>query len=178
MRFEKYINEAKKLKGTMIGFGVNPSKLEEIYDYIENFLIRYNIDYTKQKNPHFSIAMIPGKYKKDELVREINKISKDIVFNPKGLSLFRGKNVKKDFITAEYKPNKYFIGVFKEISSKFETMKFEEIRPHTSLFIVEQNSITDVFFKDMEYNIPKLPKLKPSAIELWNVKYEREYIKK
>ena len=177
MKFVDYISEAKRLKGTMIGFRVDEKKLDNIRKYIKSWLIRYKIDYEQVAKPHVSIATIPGEYEKDDLVREVHTISKNISFNPKNLSIFRGTNVKKDFITIEYKPNKELINDFKKVSSKFETIKFGEIRPHVSLFMVEQGSMTDEFFKDVRYSLPKIPKLKITGVELWNQKFEKEYVK-
>lgn len=178
MKFKDYIIEDKKLKNTMIGFGIDMNKLKKIYSYLESWLIRYKVDYIIQDMPHISIAQIPKIYSKDELVREINKISNNISFNPKRMAIFRGKRVKKDFIVLEYKPNKALIDNFKEISSRFETFKFEEIRPHVSLFIVKQGSISDDLFNDIKYNMPKLPKLEPIGVELWGGKFQKEYIKR
>ena len=177
MKFGDYINEAKLLKGTMIGFKVDEKRLSNIKKYIESWLVRYKIDYEKVVNPHVSIAMMPGEYEKDELVREINTISKNISFNPKGMSIFRGINVKKDFITLEYKPNKEMIENYKKISSKFETIKFDQIKPHVSLFTVEQGTMSDKFFEDVRYSLPKIPKLKVIGVELWNQKFKKEYVK-
>jgi len=178
MKFEKYIEESKKLKGTMVGFGIESSKLKEIYDYIESWLIKYNISYVKQKNPHFSIAMIPGTYDKDEIVREMNLISKGQIFKPKDITILKGKKTKKDFISIEYKPGKEFINNFNKISDKFEVVKFGAVRPHISLFMIDQDSKINDFYVDMIHDMPKLPRVKPSKIELWNQKNEREYIKK
>jgi len=178
MKFKDYIDEAKKLKGTMVGFGIDSIKLKKIYDYIESWLIKFKIDYEIQKDPHFSIAIIPGTYNKDELVREMNLISKNQYFKPKKITILRGKNFKKDFISIEYKPNKEFIDDFNEISSKFDVVKFDTIRPHISLFIIEQDSKINEFYDDMIGGMPKLPKIKPSEIELWNQKFKREYVKK
>ena len=71
MKFGDYINEAKLLKGTMIGFKVDKKRLSKITKYIESWLIRYKINYEKVADPHVSIAMMPGKYEKDELDRLI-----------------------------------------------------------------------------------------------------------
>ena len=177
MRFNDYIEEAKMMKNTMIGFSVKGSSLSRLFKYIESWLVRYDIKHDKVKDPHFTIAQITGNYPKDELVREINNIQKDITFNPKRVRLFRGVNVPKDFIALEYKPNDKYVKLFKDISGEFEVRNFPEIRPHISLFSVEKKGVSDLFFEDIKQNMPSLPKLKAEDVELWNNKFELEYTK-
>jgi len=177
MRFENYITEAKMMKNTMIGFGVQASRLTRLFKYIESWLIRYDIKHEQVKDPHFTIAQITGNYPKDDLVRQINDMHKDIIFNPKKVRLFRGVNVPKDFIALEYKPNTKYVELFKELSGEYEVREFPEIRPHISLFSVEKKGVSDIFFEDMRRSMPPLPKLKAEDIELWNNKFELEYTK-
>lgn len=174
MKFSEYINEKKWLEGTMIGFKLDETKLKRIYDYIESWLIRYKIDYKKQDKPHFTIAQIPGEYSKDELIRSLNDLHLNIKFNPKGLTVFNGVNVPKDFIVLEYKANTEFVKAFKKVAAEYEVRKFPDIRPHTSIFIIEQKSLPKNLLKDMKYSLPKLPILKPKEITLWNNKFEIE----
>jgi len=177
MRLNNFIEESKMMKNTMVGFGVKTSNLSRLFKYIESWLVRYNIKYTQVKDPHFTIAQITGNYPKDELVREINNIQKNISFNPKRIRLFRGVNVPKDFIALEYKPNDKYVKLFKELSGEYEVREFPEIRPHISLFSVEKEGVSDIFFEDMGRSMPPLPKLKAADIELWNNKFELEYTK-
>jgi hypothetical protein len=174
MRYKNYLTEKKWLQGTMIGFVIPPSKLQRIYEYIESWLKRYKIPYEKQEEPHFTIAQIPGEYEKDELMRSLNSLDMNIKFNPKGITIFRGVNVPKDFIVLEYKANQKFIDAFKEIASEYKVRKFPDIRPHTSIFIVEKNAISKKMLKQMKFSLPKLPFLSPVEIALWNNKYEIE----
>ena len=175
MKFKQYLDEAKKLDNTMIGFGLDKKRFKPLSSYIKSWLIRYNIPYEEIKDPHFSIVQITGKYDKDELIREINDINKDIVFKPKELKIFRGKVIPKDFITIEYKPNNEFVSIFKNLESKYEIRSFPEIKPHISLFKVESNMITDKMFKDMRFSLPIIPSVKPANKELFNKKFEVEY---
>lgn len=174
MKFYNYILEVKKLKGTMIGFGLNPTQLKRIYDYIESWLIKFKIDYEKVTHPHFTIAQIPGTYPKDELMRKINEFDLNIKFNPKDLTIFSGVNIKKDFIVLEYKPNIKFIEYLNSIEDKFEVRKFGAVQPHASIFTTEQGGLDGKILNDMKYSLPRLPVLRPTEIELWNNKFEIE----
>lgn len=174
MRLKEYITEKKWLKGTMIGFGVNPSDLTRVSKYVESWLIKNKIKYEKEKRPHFTIAQIPEKYPKDDLVREINTFDLNMRFKPVDLQVFYGTNVKKDFVVIEYKPNMKFLQYFNDIDSKFEIRKFGSIKPHVSLFILEQGGMNGELLNDIKYSLPQLPILKPTEIELWNNKFEIE----
>lgn len=175
MRFEQYITEKKWLKGTMLGFTIDRNKLKRISDYIESWLIKHKIDYKKPKEQHFTIAMIPKNYPKDELVRELNNLSNlNIEFKPKDLQLFQGLSTPNDYIVLEYKPNFKFLESFNSVASKFDVKKFAGIRPHTSLFIIDKNSINQNLLKDIKFSMPKLPVLKSKEVGLWNNKFEME----
>ena len=173
MRYYNYITEKKWLKGTMMGFPIKPGSLKRVRDYIRSWLERYKVDFDEVMNPHFSIAQIVGNYEKPELIRKMNKI-KDISFNSKDIKIFRGVQVPKDFIVLEYKPNLTFIKSVESVARNFDIRKFEDVRPHVSLFTVEQGKITDELLKDIKYSLPKLPKLKTKEIGLWNNKFEME----
>ena len=176
MKFEEYLNEGKKMTGTMIGFGLSKNKLKSIIDYVESWMKRYEVDYEMTKNLHFTLAQITGKYEKDELIREIDKLSKGgIQFKPKGVSLFRGINIKRDFIVMEYKPNDKYINSFKEVAKELEIRKFESVRPHVSICNIEQNKLDKKLYVDMVFSFPKLPTMKAKEIELWNSKFAKEY---
>ena len=175
-RLEEYlVSEAKKMDNTMIGFGINKENFKRLSTYIKSWLERYEIAYDEIKSPHFTIAQITGKYEKGVLVREIHSISKDMKFNPKDLKIFRGKTIAKDFIVLEYKPNQAFVSLFKDIQSRYEVRYFGSIKPHISLFTIEQNAMDDKLFNDMKHSLPKIPSVKPSNKELFNKKFEVEY---
>lgn len=174
MRYLNYLIEKKWLEGTMIGFTIPPNQLKRIYDFIESWLKRYDIPYEKQADPHFTIAQIPGEYKKDELMRSLNALDMNIKFTPKGLTVFRGVKIKKDFIVLEYKPNAKFIEAFKDLATQYDVVKFPEIRPHASIFILKKNSLSKKMLKDIKYSLPPLPILQPVEIGLWNNKFEIE----
>ena len=169
------ISEVKNMSNTMIGFGIPKANLKKLSSYIKSWLIRYEIDYEEVKEPHFTIAQITGKYEKDELIREIHKIDKNMTFKPKGIKIFRGKTITKDFIVLEYKPNNEFVKIFKDLQSKYEVKYFGSIKPHTSLFIIEPNVMTDELFSDLEYSLPRIPSLRPINKELFNKKFEVEF---
>ena len=175
MKFYQYITEKKWMKGTMLGFTIDPKDIKRISDYIESWLIRHKIKYDKPDHYHFTIAMIPEKYPKDDLVRKLNELKNlDIKFNPKDLQLFQGLNTPKDYIVLEYKPNMKFLKSFNEVADEFEVKRFPSIRPHTSLFIIDKNSIDQDMFKDIKFSMPKLPILKSKEVGLWNNKFEME----
>lgn len=178
MRLRYYLTEKKKLSNTMIGFEVDPGRFKRVSDYIESWLVRYDIKYERVKNKHFSIAQITGKYRKNDLTREVNSIDKNIKFKPRDIQIFRGKNVPKDFIVARYYPHPKFVQIFKEIASKFKVRYFDEIAPHVSLFTIEQGKMSDKIFKEMLFSIPQLPKVKPTGKDLFNRSFKVEYKKK
>lgn len=177
MRYKIFL-EAKKLKGTMIGYGVKKNNLAKLYDYIGSWLDRFKIPYDKVEKPHFSIAMIPEEVNKDELIRKVQSISKGVTFNPKQISLFRGQRVPKDFIVVEYKPNKQFLDAFYEIAADYSVNWFPGgVKPHTSLFIIPKDKLPQRIFRDMMLSMPKLPKAKADKVELWNEKFQVEFSK-
>ena len=173
MRYYNYIVEKKWMKGTMIGFPVK-GDLRRIRKYLKSWFIRYKVKYDEVKEPHFTIAQIPGSYKKDELIRKLNELEADISYNPKDLKIFRGVNVPKDFIVIEYKPNFDFLDSFNSVASDFDIRKFDSVRPHVSLFSVEQGRVTNEMMEDIKFSLPKLPKLKTKSVGLWNNKFEME----
>lgn len=176
MKFREYMNEAKQMKGSMIGFGVDKSKVRRLQQYIGSWLKRYKIPHDKVENPHISIAQIPDTYDKDELIRTVNQIKKGIVFNPKEIHIFRGEF--KDWIVIEYKANMNFINAFYEVSMGHTVKWFGAIRPHVSLFSVEKGSLDEKMWDDIRYSMPKLPKVKAEKVELWNSQFNIEYYKK
>jgi hypothetical protein len=173
MKLKSYLDEAKKMKGTMIGFGVDKSKVKRLQTYIKSWLDRFKVDYDEIKSPHISIAQIPDTEDKDNLVRTVNSINKNISFNPKQIHIFRGQF--KDFIVIEYKTNKPFIDAFYEVSKDRPVKWFGAIKPHTSLFSVEKDSIDNNMWDDMLYSMPKLPKISAKNVELWNSNFEVEF---
>ena len=176
MKFNEYIYEIKQMKGSMIGFGIDRSKVIRLQKYIGSWLIRNKIPNDVVKNPHISIAQIPDTYNKDDLVRTVNAISKGITFNPKEIHIFRGEF--KDWIVIEYKANMKFIDAFYEVSKDYTVKWFGSIRPHVSLFSVEKDAITTNLWHDILYSMPKLPKISAEKVELWNSQFNIEYYKK
>lgn len=176
MRFKEYLDEAKKLSNTMIGFGLDKGQLRKIYSYIKSWLESHDISYDEVKNPHFTIAMIPNVERKDELIRKMHKISKNITFKPKSVELFQGQRVPKDFIAVEYRRNKPFMDAFFEIAKDYVVNWFPGgVKPHTSLFVLDKGQMTQEMFDEMKNGMPSLPTLKPKELELWNRKFEIEF---
>ncbi len=175
MRLQAYIQEAKKMGNTMIGFSVNRSKFSRISKYIRSWLVKHDIEYKKVEEPHFTIAQITGTYPKDELIREIHSIDKNITFKPKGIRLFQGKNVNRDFLVLEYKVNAEFLNIFNEISQKYEIRYFSSIKPHISLITLEPGVMTNDLLKEIEFAMPPIPNIKPDNTALWNKSFKVEY---
>ena len=177
MRLKKYIIETKKLEKTMIGFNVDDTSIKNISHLISNILLENNISYETITKPHISIAQITGKYEKDELVRIINKIPK-VSFNPKSLTKFYGPNIKKDFIVIEYRQNDKYLEIFKDIAHKFDVRLFVGgMKPHVSLFMVEEGKLTDSIFDEIKKVAKKLPKIKPRSVVLFNKKAQPEFVR-
>jgi hypothetical protein len=174
-RLYNYINEAKKMKNTMIGFGIDRSQFKRVQSYIKSWLIKHNIEYETVKDPHFTIAQITGNYTKDELVREINSMDMNVLFRPKDIKVFQGKNIPKDFIVLEYKVNHKFLKAFNDIAAKYEIRYFASVKPHISLFTIEQGVMTTELFEDIKFSMPKLPTVKPKEKQLWNKAFKVEY---
>ena len=178
MKFKRFLIEAKMMTGTMIGLKLDQTQFKRVSDYIKSWFDRYDIDYKKTDHLHFTIAQIPGTYPKDDLIREMNKIVTNIKFNPKEITIFSGVNIKRDFIVLEYKPNFDFLENFNKIAERFEIRKFGSVRPHISLFNVEQGSLDPKLFEDIKFSLPRLPIVKSEGVELWNNKFQVEYSSK
>jgi hypothetical protein len=177
MRLKQYITEGKKLTDPMIGFGFNYSDIKDVVDYIESELIQENIRYQHPDDYHLSLAIIQGTYDKDELVRTAHSLKLDYKLKPVAIRILRGARVPKDFIVIEYKPNDRFVKEFMEISKEYNTIKFGRITPHISLFTVKKGVIPDSFIKSLNANITLKP-VKPTEVQIWNAKHEKEYVKK
>lgn len=175
MRFFDHINEGKKLSNPMIGYGVPESDIRSTKVYLIRELVQENIKYEEIKDNHVTISQILGIYEKDELVRMTNSIDEKVHLYPVGLRILRGKKVPKDFIVIEYKPAEKFVQAVRDISDEFKTMRFPKITPHVSLFMVKRGSISDELMKSLDESAPKLKRLSPTEIQLWNAKHEKEY---
>jgi hypothetical protein len=175
MRLEHYIlNEKYNMYGTMIGYEINRNVFKGVIKEISDLLQENKIGYDVIENPHITIAQITGKYAKDELKRDMDKIG-DLSFNPKGLTLFWGFNVKKWFVVAEYKVRQEFIDKFKELSEKYEVRTFPGgIKPHTSLVTINNDIPKDVLEKIRLFG-KNLPKIRTEGVALFNNKFKMEY---
>lgn len=175
MRLNRYLTEAKKMDNPMIGYGIDASDIAKAKEYLISELTQENIKFQEIKDKHVTISQIIGRYDKDELVRMTNAIDEKVHLYPIGLKLLRGKKTPKDFIVIEYKPAEKFMKAVKEISDEFRTMKFPKVVPHVSLFMVRRGAISDKLMESLDESAPKLKRLSPSEIQLWNAKHEKEY---
>ena len=176
MRLKQYIIEGKKLENPMIGFGFKYNDIKNVVDFIESELIQENIKYQHPDDYHLSLAQIQGTYDKDELVRTVHSLKLNYKLKPLNIKILRGKRVPKDFIVIEYKPNERFVKEFMDISKEYTTIKFGKIIPHISLFTVKKGIISDSFIKSLNSSIT-LKSVKPTEVQIWNIKHEKEYIK-
>jgi hypothetical protein len=174
MRFENYLNEVKNMEKTMIGFGVDNNYFISLASKIKEILDKKGLSYEEVKEKHVTIAQIPGKYPKDNLIRDINKIKTNVTFKPKSLGIFKGIMVDNDFIVVEYSSSDKYKAIFNYIASKYNVRMFPGgIRIHISLFKIPRNSME---VSELE-SIKKLPKIQASSVELFNNKFSIEYKK-
>jgi len=176
MRLNRFIHEGKKITNPMIGFGFKYADIKNTVEYIESKLTELNIKYQEPDDYHLSLAMLIGKYDKDELVRVTNDIKLDFKLTPVGIKVLRGKRVPKDFIVIEYKPNDKFVKDFRDIDAEYETFSFSKIIPHISLFTVNNNTISDKMMLSLKEGVPKMKKVTPTEVQIWDSKHEKVYI--
>jgi hypothetical protein len=176
MKLERYLTDGKKLEGTMIGYGIDEQPIKKLQKYISSWFIRHKVKHEIVDKPHISIAQIPERYEKDELVRTINTIKKGIIFDPKEVIILRGKDGKTNYIVIEYKVNFDFIDAFKKIDDNYAVRYFSSIKPHISLVTIK-GDIPDNIWYDIMYSMPPLPKVKAKEVELWNKDFEIEFKK-
>jgi len=175
-KFYNYIYE-KSMGSTMIGFGIDESKLKRTIDYIESWLIRYKVPYELVEKNHISVAQIKSKVKKDELVRLINKISNQpFKFKIKKITMLPGR--QWDFIALELNRSENFIKLFNDIKKKYDVVEFSGgMRPHISLIRITPGIATDEFMADIVRNVPLPKKILSKKVELWNPRFKVDYSK-
>lgn len=176
-KFCKYLEE-KSMQSTMIGFGIDSSKLKRTIDYIESWLIRYKVPYELVEKNHISVAQITSKVKKDELVRLVNKISNQpFKFNIKKPVVLPGR--EWDFISLELKRNPKFLELFEKIKQEYNVREFPGgVRPHISLIRITPGIATPEFLSDVMKDVPLPKEIKSKEVELWNPRFKVEYKKK
>ena len=178
-KFNKYIKEKKMMGSTMIGFGIDESKVDRTVEYIASWFDRYKVPYEKIEKKHISVAMITDKVKKDELVRLVNSISTTpFVFRPKKITMLYGK-FEYDFLALELKKPKNYEELHNKIKNKYNVVEFQGgMKPHISLLKFPSGIATDEFMADIIRNI-SLPKdIKAKKVELWGPKFNIDYSKK
>lgn len=182
-RLKKYLNKdtGKKLQKTMIGYKVKYTDISKLSEYVKSWLDRYNIPYKQNKDVHVTVAQIPGKYSKDKIVRTMQNLPTNITLSPKKFKLLYGHNVKKWFITIEYKKHDKYLKAHETVKENLpEVMSFPGgMKPHISLFTldVKEEVIYDIWNEITQRDL-KLPKIKVSDIQLYNSKFAQEFILK
>ncbi len=173
-----YLKEKKMMSSTMVGFGVDESKLKRTIDYIESWLVRYKVPYEIVEKNHISIAQITSKVKKDELVRLVNKISNEpFQFYIKRISILQGR--EWDFIALELNRSEKYLKLFQKIKEEHDVVEFAGgMKPHISLIRVVQGVATEDFMADIVRNIPLPKKIKAKKVEIWNNKFQIDYSKR
>jgi hypothetical protein len=176
MKFSQYLIEKKWIDKTMIGYKISFSDIQNISNSIKKELDKNNILYNQNKDFHVTVAQIYGKYPKDEIVRKIQDLPSNFTMKPKKLKLLWGKNVKKWFITIEYKRNDEYIKSFDMIKENFpKVVIFENgMIPHISLFTIPGNISLDIW-KEIEEKYTQLPTIKIKDIELFNKNFQVEF---
>ena len=165
----------------MIAFEVSPRSIDRIAKEVakildENDIIEYEI---LNIQPHITIAQMPGVAVKDELVRDMQKLSVGFRFNPKNIKRFHGPIVHKDFIVIQFRSNKQFDSSLKSLMDKYEVRQFKGgIKPHLSIIRAPEDSITDEVMKQVEASVTSLPKVKPVGISLFNKEFNIEVRKR
>lgn len=107
-----------------------------------------------------------GKYPKDDLMRTLQEIPKDVIFTPKKLTIFKGINFKKDFYVLEYKTNQIFLDAYNLLNEKYEIRHFDAPRPHISLFNTELDAMQPYVINMLMQMFPKIPKIKTETVQL------------
>lgn len=180
-RLKKYLQNketGKKLQKTMIGYKVKYSDIEKLSEYIKSWLDRYNIPYKQNKDIHVTVAQIPGRYSKDKIIRTMQKLPSYITLSPKKLKLLYGQNVKKWFITIEYKKHEKYLLAHEKIKEQLpEVMVFPGgMKPHISLFTLDTSEVDPYLWNEVTQRKPKIPKIKVTDLQLYNSKFAQEFI--
>ncbi|MFW6046453.1 MAG: hypothetical protein ACOCP4_01535 [Candidatus Woesearchaeota archaeon] len=177
MKFIKYLNEKSSMQSTMIGFRIDETKIQNVIDYVESWLVRYNVPYEHVETKHISVAQILDKARKDELVRVIHKISPSYKFRVKKLTLFNGK--EWDFFVLELYKTKNFTELFNQIKEKYNVVEYQGgVKPHISIIKIEKGIASDEFLADVIRDAPLPKQIKAKKVDLWNPKFQIEYTKK
>jgi len=175
-KFLNYINEKTKMQTTMIGFRVDESKIQNLVDYIESWLIRYKVPYDHIETKHISVAQITDKARKDELVRLVNKISTSYIFNAKKVTVLYGK--EWDFLSLELNRSKDFINLYEKIKQEYNVVQFPGgVRPHISIIKIQKGIASDEFLADVIRKAPMPKKVKAKKVDLWSPKFTIMYTK-
>lgn len=177
MKFYNYINEKRNMEGTMIGFKVPKTQISRIVIYIKSFLDRFDVEYAEPPSRHITVGQIVSKTTKDHLIRTIHELDRNILFKPKKLTLFEGKNVNRDFLVIEYKNNNKYQELVKLVQDRYDTRTFPGgMKPHVSLFNFPKGQLSLPLFNEIDQRTKReLPDLIPSIIELWNNKFKIEW---
>lgn len=176
MRYIKYLMDAKMMERTMIGLSIYKKPLTRLRKQIKSILDENNVDYEEVKDLHVTIAQIPGKYRKDELKRKMDEIAKRTSFKIRKVEPLWGQNVKKHFITLELAPNDVFIEMHNKVKEEFDIIIFPTLKPHVSLFIVNEKLQADV--QNKLHQLTSGVRVTVSGITLFNNKFSIEFSQK
>lgn len=168
----------KYISGLMVGYRVPWNQVSKISENVKSWLDHNNINYEQKTNIHFTIASVPGKYKKDIVTREIHKLPGNYVLNPKRLKLMWGFNVKQWFIAIEYKKHEKYRQAREQLKEKFPDVVIIKDKdgeripfmPHASLFSMNTDDETALhIFNEIaqRYN-NNLPKVKVGELQLYD----------
>ena len=180
MRYYNYLNEAKYLQKTMLGYHIDYNQIKSTSLYIKSFFDRYNVKYNINTNPHLTIAQMTGKYEKDEIVRTMSELPVGFTMKAKKVKMLYGQFVKKYFVTIEYNRSVEYIYAHNLIRERFKDVKTFPggMIPHVSLFNMEEKDIDPYIWNEIDQRKINLPDISLNKIVLFNSKFLPEFLLK
>lgn len=181
MTFGNYIKEqgtGKKVKEPMIGYKVDFSIIKNISDFIKSWFDRYGVSYKQNTDIHVTIAQIFGKHSKDDIVRTMQKLPTGFLARPKQLRILYGPKVRKFFVTIELKKNNRYVEAHDIIRDNLSGVRTFPggLKPHISLFMLDEKDIDPYMWNDITQKDIKLPKIRLEKIQLYNNKFLPEFL--
>ena len=180
MEFYNYLTrleEMRKLSSTMVGFKVPLNQVQKASEHIRSLLNARNIDYKYNQTPHITIAMITGKYRKDELTKSIQKTRTKLTFKFKKLSLFDGHYTGRSYIVMELNKHDQYREIVDYFNNKFPEFKAMPggMLPHISLVNTEMGAIDNELWNEILNTTPVQKTIQTKGIDLYSSKFQVAY---
>jgi hypothetical protein len=163
---------------TYFGYGLSKKILKRPFDYIKSWLIRYDVPF-EPVNPYLTTYLLRNLPSTSELIKNVKKLKKGVVYNPLGTLTVISNDEKifprspqhyepdhgKDYLVLDYVPNMTHVAA--EIKA-FNDLNIDVIDRfcHVKLFEVESGIVGPTFYEQMMYGAPPLPKLRLGNIGL------------